>query len=40
LEKIKYKDLIENIGWIVVEDVFPEKEGEKRFMNLIKNLTR
>ena len=40
LEKIKYKNLIENIGWIVVEDVFPEKEGEKRFMNLIKNLTR
>jgi hypothetical protein len=40
LEKIKYKDLIEDIGWIVIEGVFPEKEGEKKFMDLIKNLTK
>jgi len=38
LEKAEHKLILEKLGFIVVENVAPDKEGEKKFVEVIKDL--
>jgi hypothetical protein len=38
LEKAEHKLILEKLGFIVVDNVAPDEEGEKKFVEVIKNL--
>ncbi|MFA4669157.1 hypothetical protein QDY65_01185 [Pyrococcus kukulkanii] len=36
--KNKYKNELEKLGYIVIEDVFPAKRGEERYIEELRRL--